>query len=158
MAKGSQKQRSKLQKIVKAKVPHFTLGALEYIARLKNDWIPEKLANLITLEDQEAKRFLLCFDYLKEEECKLEGFNPAHAKALIRKFKRITDYEVRRKIEIIRCKISNNDSYRPLFNRLSPDVELYEMEFTGDGRIFFFNVAERLHIISIEDCHRNIDK
>src|SRR3989344_8240653 len=109
MAKGSQKRRNDLQKKVKAKLPHLNVEAWEYISEFKDDWIPEQLTNLPTTDDQETKRFLICFDYFKETECKLEDFNPTHARAFLRKLKLITDCEVRRKAEIIRHKLINNN-------------------------------------------------
>ncbi|MEK7567431.1 MAG: hypothetical protein AAB513_00735 [Patescibacteria group bacterium] len=158
MGKGSQKQNNELRKKATARI-HSLINAeaLEYVANLKNDFLPEKLTNIPNQkEDSEIKRFLLCFTKLSDSECKLGSFNHGKTKALLNKLKMISNCEVRNKISIIRDKIYNNPPYSSLFKELTPEVELYEMEFADSGRIFFFHVQEKLNIISIEDNHRNI--
>lgn len=156
MAKGSPKQNNDLRKKATARLHHLGLEALKYIAGLPQDWIPEEVSTISKQEsdDPEGKTFVISFDYLKQSECKLGGFNPGKASALVHCLKKITDCEVRRKAEIVRDKIDRNAPYASLFNGLTPDVDLFEIQFADDGRIFFFHVAEKFFIISIEDTHR----
>lgn len=159
MAKGSQKQMNQLRKKVTTKIHNLQHSqALEYIAKLNDNWLPQTVANIPNEQDEEIKRFLLCFDYLAEAECKLESFNTGNARGLMTAFKKITDCEVRRKKDLIRDKINNIKPYDSLFRKLSPEVDLYEIGFSGDGRIFFFHIEEKFNIVSIETIHRNIDK
>ncbi len=159
MAKGSQTQKNEALSKIKKKIHSFEhIEALEFIAKLPVNWIPPEVANVPQNKDNEIKKFLLCFDHLNERECKLDSFNPSRARALIQTLKQITDCEVRHRHTIIRDKINNVPGpYLSLFSNLTPDVSLFEIEFSGSGRIFFFDFMEKINIVSIEDTHRNID-
>ena len=156
MAKGSQKLMNQLRKEAKGRIPHLqNTEALEYIAKLNNNWLPQEVTNIPDKQDEEVKKFLVCFDYLDDGECKLEPFNTGNAKGLLTALKKVTGCEVRKKKDIVRDKIYNNLPYCSLFRKLSPEVVLYEMGFSGEGRIFFFHVEEKFNVVSVETIHRD---
>ncbi len=158
MAKGSPKQSNELRKQAKAKIHSLeNIEALEFVARLPHDWLPEQVTTIANQDgvESEPARFVICFDHLNNRECKFDGFNAGKASGLVHNLKRITDCEIRSKGALIRDKLERTTTYESLYNGLTPDVDLFEIAFSGDGRIFFFHVAEKLHIVSIEDTHRN---
>ena len=159
MAKGSKKQMNKLRKEAKTRIHNLqNPQALEYIAGLNDSWLPQQVTNIPGIQDQEVKKFLVCFDYLDDDECKLDSFNTGNARGLLTAFKKITACEVRKKKDIIKDKINNTSPYDSLFRKLSPEVDLYEIGFSGSGRIFFFHIEEKLNVVSIETIHRDIYK
>lgn len=90
-------------------------------------------------------------------ECKLDPCTSPKAEALVKKFKIITDCEIRNKQSIIRDSVERVGEYESLFNKLTPDVQkLHEVEFASEGRIFFFHTEEKFNVVSIETIHRNI--
>ena len=159
MAKGSQKQNNLLRQKAKSKIHSLERPeALEYIATLPNDWLPESVATIPkeSSEDSETKKFMICFNHMEDAECKFGSFNPGKTKALLHTFKRVSDCQVRSRGSLVRDKIQNNPPYSSLFLKLTPDVDLYEIQFADTGRVFFFHVAEKFNVVSIEDTHRNI--
>lgn len=156
MGKGSKKHNNDLKKKARSRLEHLPQEALKFIADLPQEWIPDEVSNISKQgdDDPEGKKFVISFEYLKQSECRLGGFNPGKANALVHCLKKITDCEVRHRATLFRDKIDKTGPYKSLFNSLTPDVDLFEVQFADDGRIFFFHVAEEFYIVSIEDTHR----
>lgn len=161
MGSASPKHRNNAVQKVKARLPGFSVETLESIAKLPSDWkIPEKATTVPseTTQQDETRKFTLCFDYLNLDVCVYAQFDPTKARALIRLFKRVNDCEIRRlgAEGIVRDTITNTAPYESLFTNLSPDIEMKEAELPDGGRVFFFIAEHRFNIVSIESAHRNI--
>jgi regulator of RNase E activity RraB len=136
---------------------------LDFLERLKafvsspKNWdLVERVA--LPASQVETQKFLLCFDSLNEEECNL-SLTQGQVKALLALLKQITNMEVNAlpSSRIVRDSIPNAPPYSSLFRKLSPDVStLLETEL-GEGRVFFFTVGNKFHMVSVEANHRNID-
>lgn len=167
MSKDSKRRRQAIKRLlsklyhIKPKGIEALISYADKIVRLPNGSpLPPEVTNIKSEMEDKAKEFGLRFDYLDWDNCVLKQFNEAKARALLEKFKYITSIQPNElpRSRIIRDNIPNKGEYKSLYRKLpSPDIDLKEIKFAGEGRIFCFIFEGNFYIVSIETEHRNID-
>jgi hypothetical protein len=101
------------------------------------------------------ENFLFSFVHYKPNLCGLAKLDSVSAKQLIRKLKVINDTKINQlaSSRIIRDNIVNADDYGKLYDGLSPDVEIKEVEFSYSGRIFAYFVDRYVCVVAIDPEH-----
>lgn len=103
-----------------------------------------------SLNDYEDQNYRLIFKYYNHSQCELKlvkDFKP-----LIKEFDSITKSNW--KTLRVRDTLNETGDYKNLFNGLSGDVRVEEIDFTDIGRIIFFRVKNYFCLISVLAKHR----
>lgn len=152
----------------KAKLPFFSekrLKLIDSIADLpadKDNLLSARVAINEDIKEPQDQKLALRFDFFCEKECEFNNFDETFIRALIGKFKRITDCTASNlpNVGIIRDTLDRGNqckSYSSLFLLVPPDASIHESELPLAGRFFFFRVQEIIQIVSIETKHRNLN-
>jgi hypothetical protein len=127
--------------------------------------IPESAAELKTEEEPELKPFLISYQRYNDKLCEIsEGLvKNCQKKALIdlKKIgKEIFDFKDFKDHGIDAIPVEYKGEYKKLFNRLHPDVELYEHKLQETARIFYFlnEIKKIFYVVAITQAHYETDK
>jgi len=162
----------KWQKVIKKlknKIPFWNslqIKQLNQIADLPSgkSLIPDSIASTDKKEELQDKNLVVRFDYYNESICVFDPINSSKAVSVFRKLQKFTSLTLNKlpNSGLIRCKMNRKKkqykSYNSLFASIPEEIEnIYETEFSGEGRIFWFKIKNNIQIISIETKHRNIN-
>ena len=112
------------------------------------------------------KSYVLSFNFYNFDCCELYKISNGNSGGLIRAFDRMSKTTPNKKQQIVRETIhrkqGKSGDYEKLFHGLPPDEEsLNEMQFSGQGRIFFFTTENQeknfINVVSIKPVHLNAD-
>src|SRR3989344_1056768 len=131
------KKRQELKKQINSKTQSAPLELVEKIADVLNSpkrWqIVERVATIPG--GIEAKKFILCFDYLNWNECQLAQFDQAKGKRLLQVLEQISKCEISKfpELRLIKDSVTAVGPYVSLFNKLSPEVDKLQEAVLGEG-------------------------
>lgn len=118
---------------------------------------PKVALNQNILEEGDQK-YQITFRDLNIDACDFCALDRTKTCAFLKKFKDIADQEPRHasRDRVFRDNIHNSGEYARLFQGLTPDVTLKEIEFANEGRIFCFTVQHHLSVVAIWTKHANL--
>lgn len=104
----------------------------------------------------DGTNYQLLFDKYNHQHSELHLLTPTSATSMIKKFTDITRYNNKSIAEarLIRDKVENTGEYANLYDGLRGDIELVEIQFSGnggDGRIFCYFVNNHPHTDTISN-------
>jgi len=122
----------------------------------------EKIPEALTIaagDDPEWKNISIHLKQKSLEHKQIDEIQKEAAKSLIHKFYEIntTTKAHAQQSGLIRDKIENSKKYEFLYKDLSPEVEILEVGYSGEGRIFGFFTQEIFNVVCIRTDHVNID-
>ncbi len=130
------------------------------VAEMKDKKIPSQVAKVRGEKHIEEQPFLISFAKYNNRVCEVENLKRNKAKkslqVLIKIGRDFFDYEDFEKDKgIEKIPVRNKGEYKKLFQRLHPDVELFEHKLQGKGRIFYYiNDLEKLFcVVAIKENH-----
>ena len=137
--------------------------------------MPEKLDDLLLSEpeqgklcddvkeppdkrDLEGEKVYICFYYYKDKECQIKELDASPAKKALQRIRDIgklkaLDFGSFNKGNLHIKKIERVGNYRKLYYELPAEEELYEIDISNSGRIFFFMVQNVCYIVVIKNKH-----
>lgn len=132
--KAQRRQEKKLEKLAKLRA----VNQLPDIVAEQDPQLPEFL---------DGNNYQLIFSEYNHNQCELRLLDKKSAKKLIEKLSEITRYNKNSIAgsNIIRDDINNSGVYKPLFSGLQEDIEMKEIEFANNGRIFCYLVNNYSH-------------
>lgn len=108
-------------------------------------------------DDELKENFLISFVHYKSSECGMGKLVDGSARQLVKVLKKLNS--TKRKdlpnSRLIRDSVNNSGDYSKLYNGLSPDVEIKEIDFSDTGRIFAYFVRRYVCIVAINPVHKN---
>lgn len=119
--------------------------------------LPPSVAVNPDILEKGDKKYQITFRNLNLNVCDFNILNETCVRAFLKKFKDIADKEPRHASDdhIFRDNIENNGEYRPLFQGLTDDITMKEIEFAEEGRIFCYTIQHHLNIVAIWTKHAN---
>lgn len=129
---------------------------------IEQTFFEEKIPDAITIptgDDPEGKNISIHLKQKSLEHRQIDEIQKEAAKSLIRKFSEInaTTKSHAQQSGLIRDKVGNSGKYAFLYKNLSPEVEILEVQYSGNGRIFGFFTQEIFNVVCIRTDHVNID-
>lgn len=100
-----------------------------------------------TLSYLDGNNYQLIFERYNHKECELPSLDEKGVRALIGKFNEVTrvNNSTIAGTNLLRHKIKNEGDYASLFNGLEDDIELYEVQYAGEGRIMCYFINQYPH-------------
>ena len=155
-------------KEIKAHLPHLSEDRLSLIATIANPkssikgLLPERVSEDENIEEPGNKKFTLNFKHFSEKKCDFSTANETKTTVIFSKLKRVSETLLRNvsslnfqgSIE----KNSKNHDYEYMFADIDDDVlQIHELPFCGDGRIFcFYDASANFFIVAIKTKHINL--
>ena len=141
------KKDDELRKLSKIKPEQFFYSHL----------LPEKATQNPAIED-EPKKLILGFIYFRSDFCKFETADDTKMKSLLEKLMKLCEFTASQffTCELIPRPINRSTgNYAQLYTNLGDDVDIYEFDFAGQGRIYGFIVENIFHLVVVDAKHRN---
>lgn len=155
MSKKQKKLKRKIERKEKRKQFHIDdiLATLEREKNIDSSFPIEP--EIPDYDEKMKENHLFSFVSYNRRECQLHMLNPVSAVNLVRKLKQLNETTIKElpSSRLIRDKIENVGNYQPLYEGLSPDVEIVEIQFTNAGRVFAYFVERYVCIVAIKTEH-----
>jgi hypothetical protein len=115
--------------------------------------LPNSVA--LTKEKIDEGRFKISFDYYNDNHCEIEDLQTSPARKCLSKLKQIgrSTHKTLAENNINPKSVINSGHYKALFSKLSPEVNLFEIDIGSASRLFYFIVGNLFHIVSIKSSH-----
>lgn len=100
-----------------------------------------------TLSYLDGNNYQLIFERYNHKDCEIPDLDNKDAKALVGKFNEITRVNNRSiaGTNLVKHKVKNEGDYTSLFKGLEDDIELYEVQYAGTGRIICYFINQYPH-------------
>jgi hypothetical protein len=117
----------------------------------------QRLANSVALikEKPDEGKFRISFDYYNDNLCEIDDLQTSPARKCLNKLKQIgrSTHKTLSENNINPKTVICAGHYKELFSKLSPDVNLFEIDIGSSGRLFYFIVGSLFHIVSVKNSH-----
>lgn len=118
--------------------------------------LSDKVAQNSAIDD-EPKKFILNFKYFRSDFCKFETADSSKMKSLLEKLAKLCEFTAAQfyTCELLPRSVNRNGDYAQLYTSLDDDVDIFEFDFAGQGRIYGFIVENFFHLVAVDAKHRN---
>lgn len=115
----------------------------------------DKVALVAGDEDESTSQFTISYKYYNSNLCEIEDLQASAARKCLGRLKQLgqSSHKNLRENNINPRPVHNAGRYKVLFSKLTPDVDLFEIDLGDASRLFFFTVGNLLHIVSIKNSH-----
>jgi len=130
----------------------------ERVAEFEQGIIPSRVALSTKIEDYQESKVVLSFERYNQKQCEIAKLQNKDSKKLTNELKKMSETFLKhfrsQDVSRIACKpIHCSRNYAPIFNGLSKDVELLEIDYTGSGRIFGYLLRNIFNVVVIKVKH-----
>ncbi len=148
------KTEKKLQKKERAREFHLT----KEVAKIKKGLINPQVANLSHIPDYDEdsnSNLLFSFVHYNRNQCELGNINNKEACKLIEKLQQINNTTIEKipNYKLERDSINRSGKYKGLYTNLSKDIDIREIKFAKEGRIFYHRIRKYIYLVAIKIKH-----